>query len=105
MSPSFTFEARLWLYPGKAGWVFATLPTETSDEILEAAPSTGGFGSVKVDVLLGNTTWSTSLFPDQQAGSFVLPVKKAVRDAESIDVGDTIRITVTLAAAAAAGDR
>ena len=96
MPDPFVFEATLWLYPGKAGWIFLTLPTGVADEILDVAPITGGIGSVKVDVLIGATTWSTSLFPDKEAGSFVLPIKRAVREAESVEVGDTVRVELVL---------
>lgn len=95
---TFVFDAALWLYPGNGGWVFLTLPTETADEILDVAPTAGGFGSIKVDVRIGETEWSTSLFPDKKAGSFVLPVKGAVRDAESVEVGDTVAVALSLVA-------
>jgi hypothetical protein len=96
MGPSFSFSAESWRYPGKAGWVFVTLPTGTADEILDAEPPTGGFGSVRVSVRIGGTTWRTSLFPDRRAASFVLPIKRPVRDAESIEIGDTVDVTVEI---------
>ena len=34
--------------------------------------------------------WQTSVFPDNESEGFVLPVKKAVRRAEAIDVGDVV---------------
>jgi hypothetical protein len=95
---SFEFDAELWLYPGKAAWVFATVPTDVADEILDVAPPAAGFGSVKVLVGIGGTEWSTSLFPDKSAGSFVLPIKRSVRDAESVDVGDSVRVRLSLVA-------
>ena len=73
-----------------------TLPTNLSDEIDDLVPMPGGFGSVKVNVRIGATRWSTSLFPDKSSGSFVLPVKRKIRDAERIDVGDIAEVTVTL---------
>ena len=94
----FEFDAELWLYPGKAAWVFVTLPPNVADEILDVATASAGFGSVKVRVRIGNTEWSTSLFPDTSAGSFVLPVKRSVRDAESIDVGDSVHVRLSLVA-------
>jgi len=96
MPPDYEFDAELWLYPGKAGWVFLTLPTETADEILDEVPHTGGFGSVKVNVAIGTTGWSTSLFPDKAAGSFVLPIKRAVRDAEGVGIGDSVQVMLSL---------
>jgi hypothetical protein len=95
--PTFTFSAPLWEYSGKAAWYFVTLPIEQADDIEALATPKGGFGSVKVDVTVGETIWSTSLFPDNGAGSYVLPIKRAVRDAEGIDIGDTVDIELRLA--------
>ena len=84
-----SFSAELFAWSGdKATWVFVALPLETSDAIDDATSLTGGFGSVKVVATLGSTTWSTSLFPDKKRATYILPVKKAVRSAEVVDVGD-----------------
>ena len=90
-----TFDAELWLYDGEAAWTFVTLPPELSDDI--RAQTDGrrrGFGSVRVQVTVGATTWSTSVFPDAKRGAYLLPVKKDVRRREQLEVGD--RLTVTL---------
>ena len=52
------------------------------------------FGAVRVRVTVGATTWSTSVFPDSKQGSYVLPVKKAVRVAEGLDDGDDVEVTL-----------
>ena len=97
METSFTFSAELWEWQTTGtAWVFVTLPTNLSDEIDDLVPIPGGFGSVKVHVRIGATSWSTSLFPDKSSGSFVLPIKRKVRDAERIDVGDTPTVSITL---------
>ena len=93
------FRAELWEHsPGDPGsWHFVTLPVELSEDIrLEAAPQ-GGFGSVRVEARTGATTWRTSLFPEARTGAFVLPVKKAVRDAEGLYAGATCEITLDVA--------
>jgi hypothetical protein len=46
-----------------------------------------------VKVTIGKTRWKTSVFP-QKDGTFVLPIKKTVRDSENINQGDTIKITL-----------
>lgn len=91
---TFEVEGPLWLWPGEAGWVFLTIPQDLSDEILDAAPRVAGFGSVKVAVTLGATTWRTSLFPDSKRGCFLLPVKRQVRTAEAVAVGDAVSVTI-----------
>ena len=44
-----------------------------------------------VRVTVGRTTWTTSVFPGDD-GRFVLPVKKAVRVAESIEEEDPVTV-------------
>jgi hypothetical protein len=93
----YRFQASLWLHQGDAGWHFLTLPTEVADEIDEVtSEQRRGFGSVRVRARIGSTAWATSIFPDTKAGSFVLPVKKAVREAEDIADGDTVDVTLDL---------
>ncbi|MDF2805249.1 MAG: hypothetical protein K0S43_195 [Cellulosimicrobium sp.] len=63
--------------------------------VRRAAPlPPAGFGSVKVEVTLGAQRWSTSVFPDAQRKTFVVPIKAAVRRAEGVDVGDRVTIGV-----------
>ena len=54
-----------------------------------------GFGSVKVQVTVGGSRWSTSVFP-QKAGGWFLPVKKAICRAEGLEEGDQIKIRLEL---------
>ena len=94
---SFAVSAPLWRYPGAAGWHFVTVPPDVSDHISDlTAGLRRGFGSVRVDVTVGETTWRTSIFPDSKTGTYLLPVKKAVRDAERLDDGDDVRALLEL---------
>ena len=90
--PVFEFISELWLYQGKAAWHFITLPPDVADEIDDVVGERGGFGSVPVEVTIGTSTWMTSLFPDKRAASFVLPVKKAVRHAEGLEVDEPVSV-------------
>lgn len=92
---TYRFPAELWLHSEMPGaWCFATLPLDAADEI-RASHERRGFGSVRVRALIGKTEWATSVFPDTKSGSFLLPVKAAVRQAEAIDGGDTVEVTLT----------
>ena len=91
-----TFKAELFPWEANPSWVFVALPAKEADDIEGAAPMTGGFGSVKVNVTVGDTRWSTSLFPSKELETYVLPMKKAVRQAEDLQVGDTVTITVEI---------
>ena len=90
----YEFEAELWLWQAKDAWTFITLPNEAAEEIRFFHAGKGkprrGFGSVRVKVGCGQSEWRTSIFPDSRSGSYVLPVKAAVRKAEGITVGDTV---------------
>ena len=87
------FEAELWLHDGEAGWCFVALPGALSDDVRARAPGARtGFGSVRVQATIGGTTWATSLFPDSARGAYVLPVRKPVRAAEGLEVGDVVSV-------------
>ena len=81
---------------------FVRIPPETAEAIVahefERRLEMGkrrGFGSVKVTVMLGGSTWQTSLFPNKD-GSWFLPIKKPVRLAESLEYGDEVEIELEL---------
>lgn len=92
-----TFTADLWLWDARKAdtWTFVTLPAEISAAVEDHADARGpraGFGSVRVRVRIGTTTWHTSVFPDSATGCFVLPIKKSVRRANEIEAGDAVTI-------------
>ena len=90
-----TAPLRLW--SGEtASWHFITVPEEQSDEIrVHSLANRGGFGSVRVEVSIGNVTWRTSIFP-QKSGGYLLPVKADVRRRADIAAGDEVSLTLEL---------
>src|SRR2546429_4747468 len=61
------FEAELWIWDARRAesWTFVSLPIEAAEEIRDrAAGPPRGFGSVRVRVTVGASTWTTSIFPD-----------------------------------------
>ena len=94
---AFEFAAPLWRYPGVDGWYFVSLPARISADVTDvAAGIRRGFGSVRVAVTVGGSSWQTSIFPDSKTGTYVLPVKKAVRAAERLEAGDNVRARLEL---------
>lgn len=94
------FAARLWRHPGPGGWHFLSLPAEVAADIAEETAGTrAGFGSVRVRVTVGATSWATSVFPDAASGTFVLPVKKAARHAEGLHDGAVVTVRLAVAPA------
>jgi Domain of unknown function (DUF1905) len=93
------FDAELWMWDARRAdsWTFVGLPAKASQEIHDlAAGPRRGFGSLRARVTVGGSTWTTSIFPDSVRGSYVLPIKRAVRNAEDLDVGDIATVTVEL---------
>lgn len=94
-----TFEAPLWRWQAEApaAWYFVTLPDDVAAEVKFATlGSRTGFGSVKVEAVVGGSRWRTSLFPHRTSGSYLLPMKATVRRAEGLDTGSPVRATITL---------
>lgn len=92
------FDAELWLWDARRTdtWVFVSLPGAESEEIRDLPGGLRrGFGSQRVLATIGNSTWRTSIFPGSGTG-YVLPVKRSIRLAEAIDVGDLATVTVQL---------
>ncbi|KTR96738.1 hypothetical protein NS220_00700 [Microbacterium testaceum] len=79
----FEGEVYRWEARTDSDWYFVALPADLSDEIREIQTYRRGFGGVRVEATIGGSTWRTSIFP-QTGGFFVLPLKRAVREAEGI---------------------
>ena len=90
------FGGEIWWWRGPAPFHFVTVPPEVCAEIAEIAGAvTYGWGMVPVTVCVGDTTWTTSLWP--QDGGYVLPLKDAVRRAEGLELGDVVDVRLTVA--------
>lgn len=101
-----TFTAKLWLYnTEKAAWHFITLPNAAGDKIrfftaqdMPAHRRSRGFGSVKVAATIGATSWRTSVFPYKEGdiNSYILPVKREVREKTGLGEGDMAEVSLSL---------
>ncbi len=92
---SLSFSAKRWMYQGKGAWFFITLPKKETATIkrLSAFPRRG-WGSVPVTARIGETSWKTSIFPDSNAGAYLLPVKAEIRKKENILAGSKVRVEI-----------
>lgn len=92
------FESDVFRWDARddSSWFFTAVPPELSEEIREIPRPPRGFGSVRVRARIGGSEWATSIFTDSKSGSYVLPLKKAVRDAEHLVDGGpvTVRLQV-----------
>ena len=90
-----TFSGEIWFWRGPAPWHFVTVPEEESAALeAVAAMVTYGWGMVPVVARIGDTEWPTSLWPKD--GGYIVPLKAWVREAEGIDVGDTVDVRLSV---------
>jgi len=90
----FEGEVIQWNAREDSAWYFVTLPEELSEDIKELPRPPRGFGSLRVRARIGLTTWATSIFPGSEG--YVLPLKRAVRDAEGLTLGVTAVVDLEL---------
>lgn len=97
MTKVFLVTTNIWMYPGHVSWHFVTIPVENSKEIDEYfSHAKRGWGSLKVTVTVGKTNWDTSIFPDKKTHTYLLPIKKEVRQREQLHEGDEVQIRLEI---------
>jgi hypothetical protein len=89
------FKGALIEWRGPSPFYFVPLPEGPSKKIKAmAAQLTYGWGVIPVLGKIGKTDFSTALIPKD--GVYYLPIKNAVRFAESIEVGSEVSVSITL---------
>lgn len=90
-----TFTADVFEWRGPAPYHFVRVPDDVAESIAEVASAVSyGWGMVPVTVRVGRTEMTTALWP--QSGSYVVPLKDALRRAEQVGLGDTIELTLVI---------
>ncbi len=86
-SKQYKMNTEVWVYSGVIPWHFITVDKEESKEIKEKYGKVRrGFGSIPVNVRVGNTKWKTSVFPVKD-GTYMLPIKANVRKEDDSSQG------------------
>lgn len=89
------FSGEVFEWRGPAPHHFVRVPEDESAEIDVVAPLvTYGWGVIPVEVRMGSTTWSTSLFPKD--GGYLVPLRADARRAEDVGLGDVVGLRLTL---------
>ncbi|RKT31127.1 uncharacterized protein DUF1905 [Microbacterium sp. AG1240] len=97
MIVEFTDEMYRWQARSDADWYFVAMPEDPSSDVAELqGPSRRGFGAVRVHATVGSSSWRTSIFPGGD-GRYVLPLKRAVREAENLREGAPVTVTLEIA--------
>jgi hypothetical protein len=85
------FSGKIWFWRGPAPWFFVTVPEKQSRDLKAISEFvTYGWGVIPVHVRIGQTEWTTSLFPKD--GRYIVPIKANVRKAENLEEGDNVTV-------------
>lgn len=87
------FEGTVIEWRGPAPHHFVPTSAELAFEIEKLASHLSyGWGCIPVDVTIGQTNFYTALIPRE--GVYYVPLKVSVRKAESVELGQTVAITL-----------
>ncbi|MFN7161330.1 MAG: DUF1905 domain-containing protein [Candidatus Gracilibacteria bacterium] len=93
----FTFSAQIWIYEGPASWHFVSLSVDISKDVkAHFHGASRGWGSLPVNVSIGNTIWKTSIFPDSKKAMYILPLKADIRKKEQLVSGQEITCSIEI---------
>ena len=85
------FSGEIWHWRGPSPYHFVTVPVDECEVLEAVAPMVSyGWGMIPVAAQIGETEWTTSLFPKD--GAYVVPLKDLVRRAEDLEIGDTVDV-------------
>ena len=91
----FSFTGTMIEWRGPAPFYYIAIPQELCVEIKAAAKVLSyGWGVIPVTSTIGETTFTTSLFPKD--GIYLLPVKNAVRLPEKLELGMQVKVKLSL---------
>jgi hypothetical protein len=91
------FRGEIVYWRGPSPFLFVAVPEEGSAAIRAIASLvTYGWGVIPVEARLGDTTWTTSLFPKD--GRYLVPIKVVVQRAEHVGQGDTVDLELVIRA-------
>ncbi len=89
------FKTSPWKYNGTNGWVFISLPQETSAEIrAHFRNEEEGWGRLKAIAQIGNSEWKTAIWFDTKHKTYLLPLKAEIRKKEQIEINQLIEATI-----------
>jgi len=89
------FETEVIHWRGPAPFFFAPVPREHTAAIKAAARvASYGWGVVPVTAEIGGVSFTTSLFP--RDGSYLVPLKDAVRAQTGVSLGDRVTIAIEI---------
>jgi hypothetical protein len=95
MKYDFVIRGEIFEWRGPAPFHFVRIPPADGAVIKSQARILSyGWGVIPVHGVLGKSNFETALFPKD--GSYLIPIKDALRNSEGIDIGDQVVIRLNL---------
>lgn len=89
------FNGEIFPWHGPSPFHFIAVPeAECTTLKQEWSFASYGWGMIPVTARIGDTAYSTSLFPKN--GGYLVPVKDVVRNAEELDDGDVVPVLLAI---------
>jgi Domain of unknown function (DUF1905) len=89
------FPGELWYWRGPSPYHFIRVPENVSADLHALSPVvTYGWGVIPVRVRIGESDFTTSLFPKD--GGYLVPIKDAVRIGEGLALGDAVLVEMAI---------
>lgn len=93
----YQFDGEVWFYNNPAAVYFVSLPVEMSEAILDlVGNSLNPWGTVPVEVTIGEFTWESSMFPRKDRKCYDLPLNAKVRKRIGLRAGTIISVTIEI---------
>ena len=91
----FRFETQVIYWRGPSPFFYAPIPPQHVEELRQVSKIvTYGWGMIPVEAQIGDVVFNTALFPKD--GTYLLPLKAAVRRKTNITAGDLIAVDMTI---------
>lgn len=89
------FSGEIWYWKGPAPHYFVWVPEPEAKQIKEIERLvTYGWGMIPARVTIGDSEWETALWPKD--GSYIVPLKLAIRKKEKLNEGDVITVHLNI---------
>jgi hypothetical protein len=90
-----SFSAEVIYWRGPSPFFFLRVPERDALAINKIAKQVSyGWGVIPSDVTIGSNEFYTALIPKD--GSYLVPLKKVVRAATKIDLGDKVKVEIRI---------
>lgn len=91
----FTFDAAIIEWRGPAPFFYAPVPPEIAADIRAASKLVSyGWGVIPAEITVNGVSFTSSLFPKD--GTYLVPLKTAIRKSAGVTLGDLVHIDLTL---------